>query len=235
MQLEEKVRILENAPMDFLDSEISDSRGYTRVSNTSSNYKLELLLILAGVKPATDIHSDLSYLPHSPLDWLSQSWQKIGNYDSHTNTFRYNDMWMPRIVELLKKLELPHETVTHTLEQIENFRYGDGTLGILPTRVMPVAIVAKDVDWLERMKHACTSGNEEEVGRGYGYPETAVQAYMGKIPRYKGSNKELSGTFIASEEHWKKELETVQLWRDTVKRLSQKIYDQTYGKSQKSA
>jgi len=234
MPLEEKVRILENAPLGFLDSEMSDSRGYTIASNRSSNYRLELLLILSGVKPATDIHSDLSYLPHSPSDWLSPSWQKIGNYNSDTNTFVYKDKWVHRTMELLRKLELPHEAVTYTIEQVENFRYGDGNLSTLPKRIVPAVIVAKDVVWLNRAKQAFLSGDEEETGRCYGYPETAVQAYMGRIPRYRDSNESISGTFIASEKHWEKELETVKLWHDTVKKLSQKIYDQTYGKSQKS-
>lgn len=77
----------------------------------------------------------------------------------------------------------------------------------------------------------------DQAGNEYGYPKTAVDAFVNKKPRMELKdypeeirNSELGSLlnrmqiFIKSKENWQKELEVYSSWMDKVKELSPKIY-----------
>ncbi len=111
-------------------------------------------------------------------------------------------------------------------------------------------IVAKDGKTLDAMVAAEKSGDHEAMGRLFGYPDTAVKAVLGKIPRFDTSNGQHNALrerpifqdlkyrdsalsyfteFIFSRDHVDEELRSTSArWNDTVKRLSPTIYAQLW-------
>lgn len=93
-----------------------------------------------------------------------------------------------------------------------------------------MAYVAHSEDNLEKLLNAMENDNERGLGRCFGYPETAIQAYLGELPSFEG-DKECYGLlrffmmFRMSEEFLDDEISsTSKRWHDTVKRLSPRLY-----------
>lgn len=93
-----------------------------------------------------------------------------------------------------------------------------------------MAYVAHSEDNLEKLLNAMENDNERGLGRCFGYPETAIQAYLGELPSFEGG-KECYGLlrffmmFRMSEEFLDDEISsTSKRWHDAVKRLSPRLY-----------
>ena|SRR3989344_1055694 len=70
---------------------------------------------------------------------------------------------------------------------------------------------------------------EQEVGRCYGFPETATRAYLGEIPHTSSKVEPHDPLyffthFIFSKDHVHEELKTSERWRDAVRNASPILY-----------
>jgi len=92
-------------------------------------------------------------------------------------------------------------------------------------------IAGKDSRTVDAAMQAYEEGNERAMGRYLGFPETAIQAYLGERQPFMGviapANHpiDMFTGFVFSRDHWKEEFcDTSVRWHDTVKRLSPALY-----------
>ncbi len=184
--------------------------------------KVELLLVYANQKPATEF--------------------MIGNFgilDLDDNSSKFN----------LSKLRLESQTYIRLLEKlglkynIQEVKTSDVLLKeginskgkILLRRIKfknPHIIIylSRYENLKDQLQHAFESGDSVMLGKLYGFPETAIQAYHGQRSPFMGCLDngvplDYFTNFVFSKDYFKEELEsTSQRWHDTVKRLSPKIY-----------
>ncbi len=196
MGLFEKVKLLEG-----LESYSSANELQFRLSTDYmlNGYHLEhlqnlceLVLVLAGEKPATIIDTVI------PL-------------------------WKEKVLRLLDSIALPY----HQGEREPETRPGQF-----------VIYTAKDTKWLGRIMAASTNGDRGELGRCFGFPETAIQAYLGERQRLErvvaeGLTIRAVTSFVCSADFWWKEAEVLERWNDTLATLSPKLYQaaETYRNS----
>jgi len=88
--------------------------------------------------------------------------------------------------------------------------------------------VGRDAESLALLKNA---KDDSGRGRAYGYPDTAIDAFLGNRPRsnHPSPFKILSG-FVFSEDHYEEELETSRRWHDALKKASLRLYGELYQK-----
>lgn len=103
-------------------------------------------------------------------------------------------------------------------------------------------LIAKKEEVLEALKKAFELKDHETMGRLFGYPETAVEAFVkGEIisdyskwwwslPEEKRKDLEKEGimnllNFSLSKEHWEEELETLRRWQKVIKEKAPKLWE----------
>lgn len=98
-----------------------------------------------------------------------------------------------------------------------------------------MAYVARSEDDLERLLEAMENDDERELGRCFGYPETAIQAYLGELPPFEGDKNSYGALrffmmFEMSDEFLDDEISSAsRRWHDTVRRLSPRLYAEIGG------
>lgn len=98
-----------------------------------------------------------------------------------------------------------------------------------------MAYVAHSEGNLETLLNAMERGDERGLGRCFGYPETAIQAYLGERPAFEGDKGRYGALrffmmFRMSEEFLEEEISsTSKRWHDTVQRLSPRLYAEIEG------
>ncbi len=169
--------------------------------------KIELLLVYAGTRPATVIH--LQY--HASHD-----------RERRESVF-YRDDHPEKISRIVKRIGLPHK-----LDERECLEIVDPYNGEITAVDIVSLYVARDQKTLGRMINAYKRLDDEEMGRCFGYPETAIQAYTGKRPVFEKDfhhphHQGYFFQFLQSMDFFREELETGNMWYETVRRLSPKL------------
>lgn len=99
---------------------------------------------------------------------------------------------------------------------------------LVDIEVVPI-YVGKDEFWLEKMIQADKNKNDELLGRCYGYPDTAIEAFVGRRQRYEkrigGISIAFTG-FIFSQDNYEQGLQECSIrWQLTVQQLSPQLHD----------
>lgn len=107
---------------------------------------------------------------------------------------------------------------------------------LLLQREKIVIVVGRGRDSVEKYAQAVQDENDEEMGESFGYPKTAIEAYLSKIesirrqdlpPEIKEKDFYPFIQFgVLSKENWEKEIETAKLWANAVKRNSPKLFEE---------
>ena len=186
--------------------------------------KKNLLLVYAGVKPATTIELE----PLIVIDSNSPEFMK----DVESRRFYGLDVsGVYRFRIALNLLGLPYHEGPKQFVETAIIPKEDEFFRLPPKESIEVHI-GKNRNCLERM---ITAKTDEELGIAYGFPLTAVEAHVGKresMPEEQylsGLPKEYKqlkafAHYTLSEDNWREELETGMLWAEACKRLHPKIY-----------
>ncbi len=123
-------------------------------------------------------------------------------------------LWRDKVLSLLNLIALPYRQEEREPET------RPGQYAIYP---------AKDKNWLERIIKAERSKDHIELGRCFGFPETAIQAYLGERQRLESVVAEglpirAVTSFVCSADFWRKEAEVLERWDDTLATLSPKLH-----------
>lgn len=188
--------------------------------------KVELILVRKRFKMTTDIEltgdvwkiqeENPKQVDKVKLKKVEESLKEAGY------VYKSND---PEIEEIISIKEgVPEEEIRPEHESIEEKR---------EKIIITVAEDQKDLDkYLEIIK----SGSDEDMGEVYGFPKSAIEAYLkrednnGLIGRkdlpeeIRKQEWSLFASFMMSKDKWRKELEVVKEWAETVNKVSPKIY-----------
>lgn len=96
--------------------------------------------------------------------------------------------------------------------------------------------VARDLATAESLRAICNldegdASYDEEYGRMMGFPETAIDAFVGRAPRLARDehpsdvdDPSLVTHFIHSKDHWKEEMEVLRRRRDLIRTYAPELY-----------
>jgi len=189
--------------------------------------KMELILVRKGLKVVTDI------------ELTSDVW-KI----QKENPKQINRAKLKGIEKSLKEAGYCYKTGGPEIEEIVFIKEGIPEEKIGPEhesieekREKITITVAENQEILDKYLEIVKSGSDEDKGRAYGFPESAIKAFLksdvnnsGLIGRkdlpeeIRKQEWSLFASFMMSEDKWREELETVKEWAETVNRISPKIY-----------
>jgi hypothetical protein len=188
----EKIESIENAPLDIQE-------------------KVDILLILKDLKPASDI------------SLYSEEWPE-GEKEKEINPES-----IEKTEELLKKNNLLYEPFEEKVADWYKDEKGQ------KVRKEKTFIIAKNEENLNLIKKAFETGDEKLFGKAYGFPQTSIEAYLGKgeaidsnkLPEEIKQQDALAfSKFKLSKDNWQEELKTAQKWADAVKETSPKAYNE---------
>ena len=144
--------------------------------------------------------------------------------------FTFSDKNLERVKKVLDELNMVY--FVGCLERFEMgfCIYPDGTQTELPILEQVPIYVARKPEVLEELLNAVDTHDEYSLGRLYGYPETAIQAYLGYRDRFMGNMFQhpcgYFAQFVFSRDFFEEEYEIPLKWAHTVKRLSPKMYEE---------
>lgn len=173
--------------------------------------RVNFLLVLAGLKPASDIT-------------IFGNWD-IQNKDWHPNEEEIKK-GKEEILKLWSVVEESGLVISYDkkkfLDIAKNFEY------------MQVGIsIGRGQKELDIITEATIKNNDEAKGIAYGFPPTAVEAYLGKRKKLYRQNLpeevRLSDSiafcfFILSEDNWQEEIKQGQIYADYIKKISPYLY-----------
>ena len=132
------------------------------------------------------------------------------------------------------------ESVKFTEEEMEQLEQDLASTGVVCLRQrrevhlksgvmsLPALYFGMDDESLQRLVDA---SSHEEFGVAFGFPQTAIDAYVGRLERHDGdfpSGTDFSALafarFVKSARYWRTELETGEVWRDAVYSSSPRLY-----------
>ncbi|GEM_PF-6947074 len=172
--------------------------------------KVNLLLVYAKQKPATEVTLLFYNVP------VIQTYYR-------KNRILYNKQELENLYRVLRLLELPNDVRGLTTDYTGEFY----TLAIATTE-----------DFLTRIVKAYENFDHYELGKCFGFPETAIEAFIGKRPMFngfieKGTALEYFTSFAFSADNYKEELESTSLrWQKTIEVLSPILYELTQSERQ---
>jgi hypothetical protein len=180
-------------------------------SNLKLDEKIEILLIYANQKPATTIDLD-----------------NFNEFFLNEESYKTKDL--KPIQNLLCKINLFH-IIEPQEWAINEYMMPNGNIIQFPTNFQTLYI-SKNPEFTKRLLKASKIGDEKEIGRMYGFPETAIQAYLGERRPFIGKTHynnplDFFTGFVFSQKYFKEELEsTSKRWHDTIKKLSPKMHQE---------
>jgi len=177
----------------------------TEIENSCLNIveKIDVLLVYSDQKPAT---------------LLLVSYQE----DSIGGIHYLPQHHIEGIYELLSKVGLPFKAGEKYLQE---------TIIHESVEWMPF-YVAKKEENLMRLVLADETNDEQLLGKLFGYPDTAIQAYLGERPSFSGDLYDgsplgfLNASFTHSKEFLEEEIRVPKRWHDTLCRLSPRLYSE---------
>ena len=178
------------------------------------DHKVNLLLTKAGLKPASELE-----LLISTKDSEGKTVERMTDEDIEQALAAIEELGLPRLV---KEREVDKRPFWSEEEpDIEKF-FKEEKIDVL---------IGRSQKELDLLVEALKSGDEELIGRAFGYPPTAVEAFVGKREsiELKTLSEEaqeasyfLTPTF--SEDNWQEELKIAQRNADFIKKINPTIH-----------
>ena len=190
----------------------------------SPHTKAKLLLVYAGMKPSTAFCFRRDII----IDTITSTGTEMRAGDI------VSEKEVQEIALALSLVGIPYLLITKAYRTKGYLLYGDKKSRLpITSEVFTkefIVHVAKNREWLERKVRART---DEESGICYGFPPSAIEAYVGKRKRLRSDKKfpvELKAAaaiawFIKSKDNWREELKTGELWAEAVRELNPTLYD----------
>jgi hypothetical protein len=177
--------------------------------------KVNLLLTKAGLKPA----SEISFF--------------IKSYEGKEVTKHMTEGDVKRDLWLIKEFGLVTKENDRKIVE-EKYKTKDGEIKTYKRAEMHV-LVAKNKEDLEFLINAIQSNDDELLGRAYGFPPTAIEAWVGKGKRKRlrvndlpeaiqQSDAMLFSSPILSADNWQEEIKYGKKCADYIRKLSPTIY-----------
>lgn len=192
--------------------------GFIESSQLGIVEKMEVLLVRTGKKPVTDI------------DLFSQGWKKY----SEERKF-VDKKCIIELQGIFQNIGLAIELPKVSTDEYV-VREGETSQEIVMQRERVSIVVGTDEYCLKQFHEAQANMDDEVMGRLYGFPQTAIDAYLGKkegVRRQNLPEEICKSDFypfiqwgVLSKDNWKKEIETAKVNANTVKRNSQKIFEE---------
>ncbi|MEA3453139.1 MAG: hypothetical protein U9Q96_02265 [Patescibacteria group bacterium] len=187
--------------------------------------KMELILVKAGLKSATSI------------ELASDTWREQEE-SKKVDRKRQQDIERALGEEgyAYKSSDPEIEKITVVEDDIpeEKIKPEDE---IFEEREKIVIEIARNQEELREYLKTIEGGSDKELGKMYGFPESAIEAYLrseddpGIVMSRKNLPEDirkqewsLFATFMMSKDKWEEELEVVKQWSETVNRISPEIY-----------
>ena len=179
--------------------------------------RTNLVLVYAGEKPATVICMSGSA------------------YNPETETRELRGPEIMNLAQDIEKTGLPYMMGDMKIQ--ESYKFCAETMeSWMRYELVPVFVARHPAD-IYRMHMAWPGGGEKDriLGELFGYPKTAIDAYMGKIPRSCSKTgigistrdpESFFTQFVFSEEFFSEEYKTAQRWHDTIRKLSPLLYEE---------
>lgn len=203
---EEKIKTIENLPLE-------DCK------------KIEMLLVLAGAKPATEIE-----IYPKDIHLLSKEWLKMDK----TEREEIDPQRVKEFEEILKKLGLLYEVSDLEIVKTGSLIDEKGQERQINLARIDI-LIAKERQSLDLLKKAYETKDDEMFGRAYGFPETAIEAYkkgghfgaMDLSEEERKKNKEALAFcgFRLSKDNWREEIKIGEKWAKIIKNLSPELYN----------
>jgi hypothetical protein len=188
-------------------------------SDLSLDQKCELLLIYAGKKPAGIIYD-------KPKNYESIM------LNSFSDCIRRKDNSENIIIKLLNSIGLEYK-LGDVFEQVyfagSNKYYSEKSIPAV--EILPLYI-GRDDYCVEKIFNAKKTNNNYNLGIMFGYPDTAIQAFLGNRTRFNSKYFEsiqslMFTQFVFSKDFFKEEFNEVsKIWENTIKRLSPRLYNE---------
>lgn len=175
--------------------------------------KVNLLLTKAGLKPA----SEISFF--------------IKSYEDKEETEHMTEGDLQRNLWLIKEFGLITKENDRKMVE-EEYKTKDGKIKTYKREKMNV-LVARDKKDLEFLNNAIQSNDDELLGKAYGFPPTAIEAWIGKRKRLKvkdlpkeiqRSDAMLFSSPTLSADNWQEEIKYGKKCADYIRKLSPTIY-----------
>lgn len=193
--------------------------------------KVELLLVYAGEKPATEWHwAQTIYYPNRPPDHRGRElFDQVVNWairaklayevsEDRVNTARvlFSGEEGRRLVKERTTKKRPVDTEAEISRSPEEDRL--------------TLFVASDRDWLQKLRDADERRDPRLLGECFGFPRTAVDAYLfhraiapDRLRKIPVETKAFA-QYMLSRDHTAEDLATAERWAAATSRLSPKIY-----------
>lgn len=135
-------------------------------------------------------------------------------------------------VEMYFRSDITQDEVFQTIESLRNV----GLCAEIIER--SIVGIAKSSQVLDKLKQARPNKNHQEYGELMGFPQTAIDAFLGKTERLGTDEQDeltnelphvLNG-FIFSKEHAKEELIKLTRWLRTIAKYAPELIEQLYSK-----
>jgi len=169
--------------------------------------KINLVLVMSGVKKATEVTV------------FGQSVHDGEEFDDENILLNQE---IDKVRDLLTELGLDFEVSEPGIQEALNEK-----------EMLCDIYVARDKKSLEDIVKAVKNGFVEERGLALGYPQTAVEAYVGKrdkldiiqnLPQeVKDSKSYLLLKFVPSKDSWQEEIKTAEIWAKALEANSPKL------------
>lgn len=192
-----------------------------------SQDKVNLLLTKAGLKPASDITLNIKTLFYRNDGSLVEGRQHL------------SDQEIEEIISLVRESGLAYQVGKRRLFDRAGQYFGkrDSELPKYYDIEILDILIGRSHAELDDLVKAWENNNDELIGLAYGYPQTAVEAYIGKRKRLSVEEEEaLPGetrdtlrflNAVPSEDNWQEEVKIGQRNADFIKKISPAIYEET--------
>ncbi len=181
--------------------------------------KMEMILVKSGLKPATTI------------ELWSSPWEK-GSDDK--NLVDVNEL--SKIKNMLEKLELDTKISDPEIDEYFQIVEAQPENEIAMCREKITVFYGSNKAFVDRLAQAKKDLNDKEMGISFGYPETAIEAYVGEkegMTRQELPDKIKKTDFfpfiqfgVLSKDNWREEIKTAEKWANAVKANSPKIFNE---------
>ena len=103
-------------------------------------------------------------------------------------------------------------------------------------------LIGRTPEDLEFLEHALKSGSDEMLGKAFGFPPTATEAFIGKRealdrqslpPDVQQSDGILFSSPTLSQDNWQQEAKQGKLYGEFIKKISPKLYEEMRSKALK--
>lgn len=179
--------------------------------------KVNLLLTKAGLKPASEIKL------------IIKSWYE-GEFTEHMNEEETKEA-----LEIIEKSGLPYQIEERKIIEEKYWTKKEPEIEKPYKREQMNILVSRSKKELDFLIGALKSKNGELLGKAFGFPETAIEAFMGKrekldvatLPKeIRESDVMLFSLPTLSKDNWQEEVKQGQLYADFIKKTSPVIYEE---------